>query len=207
MNSVAASSPRTRDPEATRDAILQAASREIHLNGFRAASLDSILVEAGVTKGALYHHFGSKHALGLAVLREEVRATVVQRFLEPLAASANPIDTLVAVVEQFKDAATPEKLVAGCPLNNLAQEMSSVDEDFRMSLAAIFGEWTGGIAESLRRGQENGTVRLDIDPEAAGAYIVATFEGTIGLAKTTRDLALLAHCRQGMVAYFEALRP
>ncbi|MCZ6508759.1 MAG: TetR/AcrR family transcriptional regulator, partial [Acidobacteria bacterium] len=68
---------RTRDPKATRDAILQAATREIHTNGFRSAGLDSILAEAGVTKGALYHHFGSKHELGLAVLEESVRRTVL----------------------------------------------------------------------------------------------------------------------------------
>jgi len=207
MNAVAAHSTRTRNPEATREAILEAAFSEIHQNGFRSASLESILAEAGVTKGALYHHFGSKHDLGMAVLREAVSRSVLKQFLEPLAATDQPIDTLISILNHLKDEVTPEMLACGCPLNNLAQEMSSVDEDFRTCLASMFEAWHTGIADSLRRGQESGNVRADVDPEGAAIYIVATFEGTIGLAKTTRDMSLLAHCRHGMVAYLETLRP
>src|SRR6202049_1414136 len=61
---------RLRDSERTRERLLQAASREIYRSGFQSASLDTILASAGVTKGALYYHFGSKEALGYAVIEE-----------------------------------------------------------------------------------------------------------------------------------------
>src|SRR5271168_2833644 len=50
---------RFRDAGRTRERLLQAASREIYRAGFQSASLDTILDSAGVTKGALYHHFDS----------------------------------------------------------------------------------------------------------------------------------------------------
>jgi AcrR family transcriptional regulator len=53
----------------TRDKLLKAAFEEIYRRGFQAASLDTILAKAGVTKGALYHHFPDKGALGYAVVR------------------------------------------------------------------------------------------------------------------------------------------
>ena len=65
-----------RNPEQTRQALLEAAFEEIYRVGFQAASLDRILDRAGVTKGALYHHFKNKLELGYAVLEEVVRPTM-----------------------------------------------------------------------------------------------------------------------------------
>ena len=55
-------------PEKTRQDLLEAAFEEVWQNGFRAASLDAILVRVGVTKGALYHHFHNKLELGYGVV-------------------------------------------------------------------------------------------------------------------------------------------
>ena len=55
---------RWRDPERTRERLLQAAFREVYRSGFQSARLDAVLATGGVTKGALYYHFGSKEALG-----------------------------------------------------------------------------------------------------------------------------------------------
>ena len=63
---------RLRDPQRTRERLLQAASREIYRSGFQSASLDTILASAGVTKGALYYHFKNKQALGYAVVEEVI---------------------------------------------------------------------------------------------------------------------------------------
>jgi len=73
---------RPRDPQATRQALLLAAFEEIHEQGFRAASLDRILERAGCTKGALYHHFENKTALGYAVRlgRQPSTSGVLTRF-------------------------------------------------------------------------------------------------------------------------------
>jgi TetR/AcrR family transcriptional repressor of nem operon len=67
---------RLRDPERTRERLLQAASREIYRSGFQSASLDTILAAARVTKGALYYHFENKEALGYAVVEEVISSHV-----------------------------------------------------------------------------------------------------------------------------------
>ena len=64
------SGPVPRNPKRTRERLLQAAFREMYRSGFQSAGLDAILAAAGVTKGALYHHFGSKEALGYAIVEE-----------------------------------------------------------------------------------------------------------------------------------------
>ena len=60
--------PKQRNPEQTRDRLLQAAFQEVFRHGFQSAGIDAILAATNVTKGALYYHFESKEALGFAVI-------------------------------------------------------------------------------------------------------------------------------------------
>ena len=123
-----AKAPR-RDPSRTRQRLLQAAFQEIYKSGFRGTDLDAILKVAGVTKGAMYHHFKNKEALGYAVLDEVIHDGTREKWLWPLKNAVNPIDTLVAIVKGTS--LRPHHLACGCPLNNLSQEMAPLDEGFR----------------------------------------------------------------------------
>jgi TetR/AcrR family transcriptional regulator len=69
--------PQRRDPVATRNKLLTAARREFAMNGLAGARVDEIALRAGVNKQLVYHYFGDKDALYLAVLEwvyEEIRA-------------------------------------------------------------------------------------------------------------------------------------
>src|ERR1700692_137352 len=109
-----------RDSKRTRERLLQAASREIYRSGFQSAGLDTILAAAGVTKGALYHHFDSKEALGYAGVEEVIATNLRAKWLRPLLRGNDPIDTLIGIVQS--ESVRPEDVRGGCPLNNLAQE-------------------------------------------------------------------------------------
>ena len=73
-----------RDPEGTRQRLLQAAFREVYRYGFQSAGIDSILAATNVTKGALYYHFENKEALGHAIIEEIVAEITKDRWLRPL---------------------------------------------------------------------------------------------------------------------------
>ena len=128
---------RVRAPDATRGKILAAAFEEIYRRGFQAASLDAILEKAGVTKGALYHHFPDKAALGYAVVDEIVREPVLEAYLGPLEShEADPLTGIQQILRRRADDFHSGGVDLGCPLNNLAQEMSPLDEHFRRRVAA-----------------------------------------------------------------------
>lgn len=198
---------RTRDPEGTRRKLLDAAFREIHLKGFQAASLESILAAAGVTKGALYHHFGSKADLGLAVVDEIIREMMFADWIDPVeAAPSDPITALQGAVRAKAASFTDEGVVLGCPLNNLAQEMSPIDGRFRERVVATFEAWEEAFATALERGQAAGTVRRDVDPRAVARFVVASAEGTFGRAKAAHSKELLDSNLETLVSYLETLR-
>jgi AcrR family transcriptional regulator len=194
-----------RNPERTRERLLQAAFQAVYRSGFRGTDLETILAVAGVTKGALYHHFQSKEALGYALVDEVIARIMEDKWLRPLRNAKNPIDALVGVVQSTSLKA--EHVECGCPLNNLAQEMSPLDEGFRKRLAKLFGQWHDAIAAALRGGQKRGVVRSDVDPDETAVFLIAANEGCWSLAKNSQDVRVLQSGMRSMIRYLESLRP
>src|SRR5580693_4097714 len=163
--------PRPRNPERTRQRLLQAAFREVYRYGFQSAGIDTILAATNVTKGALYYHFESKEALGYAIIEEIVAKLTRDRWMLPLQRSKDkdPIDALIGIVRALPH--RPRDVKGGCPLVNLAQEMSQLDEQFRKRLERIFHAWQEGIAMALRTGQSQRTVRRDLVPEQTASFL------------------------------------
>ncbi|MAB12835.1 TetR/AcrR family transcriptional regulator [Parvibaculum sp.] len=192
--------------ERTRQALLEAAFLEIYLKGFRAASLSDILEVSGCTKGALYHHFTDKHALGLAALGDAFHRFLDHNWYQPLAGTDDPVTELRRIIERHVNGELGVDPRLGCPINNLSQEMSPIDEEFRLFLSGVLAEWRGHIADALERGKAAGTVRADVDAEGVAAYIVATHQGVSGMLKTTRDISLAEKCAHSYFDYLEHLR-
>jgi TetR/AcrR family transcriptional repressor of nem operon len=198
---------RGRDPDVTRNKLLKAAFEEIYRRGFQAASLDSILAKAGVTKGALYHHFPDKASLGYAVLDEVVKGLLLERWgvLEP--PSGDPVTALQRILRRRTTRLTAREVEFGCPLNNLAQEMSPLDQRFRRGVNATFDIWTDAVAKELVRGQVEGTVRRGLDARKIAAFVVGSIEGSFGLAKGAQSAAMLRSNLEVLSSFLESLRP
>jgi TetR/AcrR family transcriptional repressor of nem operon len=188
-------SPLTPTGQATRDQILHAAARLIHLRGYHCTSLDDVLRDSGVGKGNFYYYFKSKEDLGYAILDRIVQA-FVERTLGPAFADpdGDPVAQLHGFLDRVLDSQRERNCVGGCPLGNLASELSDVHEGFRRRLAEIFSEWRARLAEALARGKSRGGFRTDLEPDGAAQFLVASLEGAILIAKVTRDIGVMERC-------------
>ena len=202
------SRPLAADPTVdTRTLLLDAAAREIHVRGFQAASVSRILAETGVTKGALYHHFASKGELGYAVFDEVYAPQLRDVWITPLRqGDGDPLQRLIDIITAAGAQMTEADVVRGCPINNLAQEMSPVDAGFRDRIERLFHQWRDGIEQALAHARESGTLRTDVEPTSAATFIVASLEGCIGMAKNAQSHAILMQCGHGLIAYLQSLR-
>ncbi len=194
-----------RNPDQTRESLLLAAFEEIYHQGFRQASLDNILRRTGVTKGALYHHFPNKMALGYAVVDEIIVPHGETRWRRLGDESLNPIDTLIEIGEE-EPFPFARDVKLGCPINNLAQEMAGIDAGFQERLNRFLDRWRNAIEFALQRGQRAGQVRHDIDPREVAAFMVGAFEGAYGLAKCAGSEEVLETCLNGLKSYANSLR-
>jgi TetR/AcrR family transcriptional repressor of nem operon len=198
----------TKGPDNTRRKILRAAFEEFYKNGFQGGSLNHIVEIAGTTKGALFHHFAGKHELGYAVVDEIIGPILKQRWLDPLTESANPIADLKRAFRQFvKEDIGSGAFVQGCPLNNLAQEMSPLDEGFRKRIDKLYATWRECFAAAFADGMKAGKVRKDISPRHVAALVVAAQMGIWGTGKSSRSEELMMQAGEALCGYLDSLRP
>jgi len=198
----------TRAPEDTRRRILKAAFAEFYRHGFQGGSLNRIVDEAGTTKGALFHHFEGKNDLGYAVVEEIIQPRIKALWLDPLADSIDPITDAKQAVRQFiKQEQANGRLVQGCPLNNLAQEMSPLDEGFRIRIEKVYSAWRESLESAFARGIKAGKVRRDISPRNVAAFVVSALAGIIGTAKNSQSEELMKQAGEAFFGYLDCLRP
>lgn len=193
--------------DGTRARLLEAAFREVYERGFQAASLTEILRDTGFTKGALYHHFSCKRALGLAVVEEVVRERLESTVFRPLEEADRPVSALLTLWDDKLRSLDDDAIKHGCPLNNLIQEMSPVDVEFRTCLGAILARWQAVLREALRRGQLQQEIRPDIDCDTTALFILAAWEGCWGIAKNQQSAPAFRHCVARLKDYVQGLRP
>jgi len=196
-----------RNPENTRQFILETTAELMSREGYQGLRVDEIVKKTGLTKGAIYHHFPNKKALSYAVIDEYHAAHFMELWEAAFSNKEDPIQGLCDALIYQAETMTEETLEVGCPVCNLGQEMAPLDEGFQQRIEAIFESWIGLMIESFSHGQEIGVVRKDINPEDTALYIVATTQGIISMGKCTQDLDKFRACIRVLVTFLHSLRP
>ncbi|WP_062066775.1 TetR/AcrR family transcriptional regulator [Cellvibrio sp. OA-2007] len=195
-----------RNAEQTRTRILEAAREEIFQNGYQGMRIDSILQKTNLAKGALYHYFPNKLALGYAVVDEVLMGQFQSVWEELFLQSKDPLTTLQKMflrkAESFQNAVA----FNGCPLNNLNQEMAAIDAGFHQRLEKVFEGVHMTIVHSLAQGQTDGIVRQDIDPVKISMFIFSSYQGIMGAAKCMQAPELLGDLFGTLNDYIDTLR-
>lgn len=192
-----------RDAELTRQKILEISADEIHKNGFIATSLSCILLRCEVSKGALYHHFKNKMELGYAVF-EEVYTPMFLELWQPAVEVEDPIEGLCDFFTAMCEQQSCDEIVCGCPLNNLCQEMSAVDEGFRLRILNMQQQLNQLIALNLQRVASQ--LRDDIDVSQVAYFIVASFHGSSSLSKSSKNKDLFVKVIKELCWYIRNLK-
>jgi AcrR family transcriptional regulator len=159
---------------ATRQHILAVATEELLAHGYAGTSLSDLIRAAGITKGAFYHHFPSKEALAVEVVRArqaEETAAVVQAS----AGHDRAVDQLRAAVQAASDLKELDQGEA-TSLQRLCAELAE-DAELAPQIAKICDTWIDTAAGLVGRAQLQGDIRADVDAHQAAEVLVATFLG------------------------------
>ena len=195
-----------RNAEQTRTRILEAAREEIFQNGYQGMRIETILQKTKLAKGALYHYFPNKLALGYAVVDEVLMGHFQTVWNEHILQYNDPLTTLqkmfICKAESFQNAVS----FNGCPMNNLNQEMAAIDDGFHQRLEKVFENTHMTIVQALEKGQADGLVRKDIDPVKISMFIFSSYQGIMGAAKCMQAPELLGDLFGTLNDYIDTLR-
>jgi TetR/AcrR family transcriptional regulator, transcriptional repressor for nem operon len=194
--------PTTSRGVATRQRILDAACDLVFERGAMAVTLDDVLAATGTSKSQLYHYFADRTDLIRAVVaRQGERVLDQQRLalgdLDGWEAFSRWRAFVVGVVEGLGGR-------GGCPVGSLADEMAEVDEQARIEAARVFERWQALLADTLRAMVAGGQLQPGADVDRLALATLASLQGGLLLAKTTRTTAPLEAALDAAIAHLRA---
>jgi TetR/AcrR family transcriptional repressor of nem operon len=176
-----------KDGAVNRERILDAAEDLVIENGFAATSVDQVLKAAGTSKGAFFHHFGSKLDLARALTERYVAADLgqLQAGLDATAGITDPAERVVAFVRFYEDSA--EELMSAqssCLYIAMLTEQQLVSHGTADLITSAVEAWRKEIASLLASAAVARDADLG-DLDALADHVFVTFEGAFLLCRST----------------------
>lgn len=177
----------TMEKNTTRDKILMTGAHIVRMQGFNNTGIQEILDAAGVPKGSFYFYFRNKEEFGLEVIdlftkiiRERQQATLEDFGVEPLARLRSFFALHIPIFEK-------DGFEGGCPLGNLAQEMSGLSDIFRRKIQSAILECSIPVRRCINEALEKGHLPEGIDPGELTDYLFNSWEGAILRSKVEKN--------------------
>lgn len=190
----------------TRTTILQQAFELIYKKGYQSTSIDEIIATTKVTKGAFYYHFKNKKQMGIAVIKEIIQPKTIDLSISSLSSSNSLYDSLYTMIEELLLHNSFLTIEHGCPLANLTQEMSPLDDDFKQALNEVKSLWTDAISSSIIKEQQNNTLNSSINAEEVADFIIASYWGARALGKLSNKTNTYTHHLKQLKLYLTGLK-
>ncbi len=162
----------------TRKRLLEAAVRVFSEKGFTASKLSEIADKAGVTRGAIYWHFGNKEKLLFALFKErtdpyfKLIAEIIDAELSPLAKIQKLVSTILLKLESDRSFQANEKL------NLMQVEKSCRSKEAQKYFEERKNSYSDIVTEIIKTGQRQGEIRKDIAAELITVGILALMHGS-----------------------------
>jgi TetR/AcrR family transcriptional regulator, transcriptional repressor for nem operon len=156
--------------DSTRQQILRAAAHQFARQPYHQVGLDDVLAEAELTKGAMYFHFRSKHALALAIIEDQT-TRYTEAVADLLARKFSGLETLIdfSYLMAIRDI-SDDIARAGLHLLESIGRIEGLQ-------ANLLGAWVQTLANTVARAIGEGDIFDDRDPEEVGRLLVSIYMG------------------------------
>lgn len=193
----------TKRPPA-RERILGAARRLVLEHGFSATTVDAVLADADASKGAFFHHFPSKAALGRALVEQYAAADkqVLEEHMSAAEAGSDDAgEQLIAFLRGFEEATDDILAVQpSCLFVSFIYETELADAGTDGIVLESVMNWRRRIQAKLDEAAESHARLREVDRTALADQVFTVFEGAFLLARATGDSTAvrrqLAHLRR-----------
>ncbi|MCW3463991.1 TetR/AcrR family transcriptional regulator [Chitinophaga nivalis] len=168
---------------ATRLNILQKAFELVYQNGYQGTSIDLILTQTKVTKGAFFYHFKNKEEMGLAMIREVMYPGMQTGLIQPLLEGEDPVTEIYTMMHGLLLENPFFQVKYGCPAINLIEEMAPLNADFHTALATLVLQWQEAIEKTLKKGKAAQQIRKEVNTAQVAFFVMSGYSGVRNLGK------------------------
>ncbi len=197
--------PTEQSKRSARDRLLDAALKIVRAKGYSATNVDEICAEAGVTKGAFFHHFKSKEEWAVAAAQHWSEMTGALFANAPYHDHVDPFDRLIGYVEFRKQIIDGDLAEFTCLVGTMTQEVYGSHPAIRDACAAsIFGH-AATLEPDIEAAMKTRGIKADWTPASLAAHTQAVLQGAFILAKATGDRAMARDSVDHLKRYIETL--
>jgi TetR/AcrR family transcriptional regulator, transcriptional repressor for nem operon len=170
--------------------------------GYEGCSLQEIMAAAGVEKGGIYRHFGSKEELALAAFDFAWREVSHGR-TQGLDEIQDPLLRIEAFIRNFTE--RRPALRGGCPLLNTATDADDGNAALRGRAREALDGWRTRLSSLVSSAVRRGSLKSGTRPYAVASLIIGTLEGALMISRLDEDRAALKIARDHLILYIESL--
>jgi len=178
-----------RDATTTKRRILDVAQDLVLDRGFSGTTVDAVIDAAGISKGAFFHHFSSKNALGRSMLERYAAADaeILETFMAKAEeSSGDPAEQLVAFVRAFEEASDEMFSQPGCLFVSFVYEKMRDSREAHQVIRGNIELWRKRLGDKLTQAFSARSI-TGTDPDSLADLMFTVFEGSFILARATGD--------------------
>jgi TetR/AcrR family transcriptional regulator, transcriptional repressor for nem operon len=175
-----------------RDKLLAAATATIRAKGYAATSLDDLCAEAGVTKGAFFHHFKSKEALGVAAAEQWSVMADALFGDAPYHAHADPLDRFLGYLDYRKAILKGSLAEYTCLVGTMVQEAYETHPAIREACERSFFNHIGRLEPDIAEAMRKYGIKGDWTAQSLALHTQVVLQGAFILAKATGSAKVAA---------------
>lgn len=176
-----------------------------HAKGYYNTSLDDILNELSLSKGAFYHHFKSKEDYFINIVQNLIVQKVYALLIEPLNTNENPLPVIIESLENALDPGKKNEMAYGFMLNDFLTEFNKRNEEISSQLKEIINVWEVNLVSLLKKGKLDGHIARHVDCEGVATYIIASYLGMRSLLMDSSNKQLRYQYIQQLKQYFNSI--
>jgi AcrR family transcriptional regulator len=154
--------------------IIAAMRASVGTRGAAASTFDHVAREAGVSRGLLHYHFGTKERLLVEVCRTDCEIRI--RAMEQRLARADSPDAIIGALRHELEEFLEDEPDSQAVIYELLSA-SRHSEELRAELAELYRRWRAHLAEALREKESQGVVKLRGDAESVASILFALGDG------------------------------
>ena len=194
-----------------RQKLLDAALSLIREKGYSSTSVDQLCLQAGVTKGAFFHHFKSKDALGVAAANHWSKITGAFFETAPYHERSDPLDRVLGYLDFRKAILKGEIAEFTCLVGTMVQEIYDTSPDIRAACEASISGHAAKIEADIGEAMKRYRIRATWSAESLALHTQAVLQGAFILAKAKGGAPIAAasidHLRRYIELLFQPARP